>query len=139
MKLQVIMGTFVMLSSIGALASSWTEKLTCEFTRYGEDETVVKSIETTKFIVAGPHNGESGTVKINSNLIPSYSVVYNLKASGRYDLDTLTTILNSNDKIVAKSSVFDYGKNIKIKNQFVTENGDYLITIECNNSTVIHK
>lgn len=124
------------LFSIKGFAMGWTEELTCQLTRTSENGEVVTTTESARFSVSGPHNGESGSVKISSELIPSYTVSYQLVASGRYDLHSLTTTLNSDGSVVAKTSAFNGGEAILFRNTFVTQKGDSVIDIECSNSTV---
>ena len=131
-----ILCLLTLLITLPSLASSWTETVTCEFNRISEDNTVVKSEISGNFTVQGPHNGEVGSIEIWHELIPSYTIVFILEASGRYDLSTLTTI-NSNNEIVAKSSsFFSSNKDQKLKNQFVSDDGNYLISILCSNKTI---
>lgn len=123
------------LITLPSLASIWTETVTCEFNRISEDNTVVKSDISANFTVQGTHNGEVGSIQIWHALTPSYAIKFNLEASGRYDKTTLTTI-NLNNEIVAKSSTFSSNKAQKLKNQFVSDDGNYIISIVCSNKTL---
>ena len=115
--------------SMNSFAGGWKEKVTCNVSRGNVDMgTVSKSVMSGTLVMDGPHNGEFGSLKLKSPMLPSYTIVFEKLSSGRTDESSLTTSLGS--KVVAKSSV-DTQQSAKVDNKFVTEMMDFEITISC--------
>lgn len=129
MKGVLILGlTFFSVNSF----ADWTESVKCSVERGSVDDlTVVSSSSDAQLKMGGPHNGETGKTILENSLIPSYTVTFSKVSGGRNDKTRLTTTIRG--KVVAMSSV-DTQQSEDIANRFITENGDYQITVTCSSA-----
>lgn len=112
-----------------AANASWNEKVECTVSRVSVDtQKVTMEFVTTSMTLSGPHNGESGSVEIESQLTPSYTIKLERFSGGRNENIRLTTRLQN--EIMATASG-DPSITKQIANRFITANGDYEITVKC--------
>lgn len=109
--------------------AQWTEKVECTVLRESVDTDEVSMVRVeAEMKMAGPHNGEVGSLIIKNTLAPSYTIKLEKHSGGRNDESTLTTMLGK--RVMAKSTVDD-AKSESVENKFITMNGDFQMTVSC--------
>ena len=134
---KVLLAMTVIVSTSNAFA--WTEIVQCKVQRKNVDfQTITEGTISDAIKMGSAQGGEQGFVELKSSLIPSYKVVLSMVSGGRSD--TLTMQSSLGNQLMALSSIDGQLSNAKnpIVNKFVTDNGDYEITISCTTSSTLN-
>ena len=129
----ILLITTLILTTSSAFAG-WTENFQCMIRRTSIDTRETKSqMVTGKFVLDGPHNGETGKFEVTNTLTPSYRTEFVKVSDGITDHVEMTTYRGTD--VVAKSSV-DNQQDKTVENKFLTKQITYQVVVSCSSDVV---